>query len=139
MAYALATRGLLGPVLEPLDVDAILTAIRSSPRSATQIASLESMIENERRASRFAPVGALLVLIALVLACLLAVTAVWAWSLGFVFKAARGSVVVRVAKTAAVGLVAWPASLVAFWMLGAGLRKRREARALALVPEGWTL
>lgn len=139
VAYALATRGLLGPFLEPLDVDSILAAIRSSARSATQIARLESMVENERQASRFAPVGMLLVLVVLVLACLLAVTAAWAWSLGFVFKAARGSVLVRVGKTAAVGVAAWPTSLVVFWVLGAGLRKRREARALSLVPDGWTL
>lgn len=139
VAYALATRGLLGPRLEPIDVDAILAGLGSSARSAAQIASLEAMVAHERRSNPFAPVGSLTVLVAVLAVGALILTAAWGWSLGVVFKAARGGIALRSAKAALVALALWPASLLVFWLLGTLLRRRRESQALALVPDGWTL
>ena len=55
----------------------------------------------------------------------------------FVHRQLRGRL--GVAKAVLVGVAAWPLSLLAFWAIGAALRKRREARALSIVPDGWTL
>ena len=138
VTYALQTRGLLGPALEPLDVGRLLDVVRTSAREPEQVAALVALIEREGLGSPVSPAGPLAVVAVAGVAALLIGVTVWGWSLGYVFRAARGGVIVRWLKTAVVAVAAWPASLLVFWLGGAAITRRRHQRAMGL-GDRWTL
>ncbi len=112
-AFALEVYGLHDETFEEIDVPALLENLRDSGRSRHHAQSLEELISLAQVHKPANWIFSILLFFGFGLSLL----AAWGWSLGYVFKAANGSWHLRILKMMVIGLMLWPLSLIAFWLM----------------------
>ena len=112
-AYALETFGLRDETFKEIDVPLLLKNLRNSGRPYDHVQRLEELILEAQIHKSADWIFSFLIFLGIGLPLLV----VWAWSLGYVFKAANGAWYLRILKMIVVGLAFWPLSLILFWLV----------------------
>lgn len=113
VAYALEMYGFRNEAFEEIDISSFLENLRNSGRPYHHVQRLEELISDAQEHKPADWIFSFLIFLGIGLPLLV----VWAWSLGYVFRAANGIWYLRILKMVGIGLVLWPLSLIIFRLI----------------------
>ncbi len=113
LAYALEVFGVRDETFEEIDVPTFIENLRNSGRPYNHVERLEELILGAQIYKPADWIFSFLIFLGIGLPLLV----VWAWSLGYVFRATNGIWYIRIFKMVVIGLAFWPLSLIIFWLV----------------------
>jgi len=111
--YALEMYGFRNEAFEEIDVSLLLENLRNSGRPYDHVQRIEELILKAQVHKSADWIFSFLIFLGIGLPLLV----VWAWSLGYVFRATNGTWYLRIIKMIMIALVFWPLSLMVYWLM----------------------